>query len=190
MKIILTSGILTSLPGRYAHALFDLAQSKEEREKVNASLKDLVVIIHHSKHLRRMLENSTLARTEQAEALIEICRKMETPKIFQLFVKQLVEMGRIQCLETIERIYEGLLYQEKNEQHVEITSAFPLTGVQKNHLKHVLKKIHSKTILSFTFTNDAKLLGGIMIRIGHHIIDAALKTQLHKLATLMKRDPS
>lgn len=185
MKIALTSGILTSLPGRYAKALFDLAQEKHQVQGVGSALRALKKLIQTSKILSQALANPTISREEQEAALTEICVQMKAPEVFQSFVGELVKARRIPYLSQIEEIYQSLVSQEKKEQVIEVISAHPLSTSQSNLLKGKLKKAFPG-IISLVFVNDPKILGGIMVRIGSRVIDATLVTQLNKLATVMK----
>lgn len=185
METALTSGILTSLPGRYAKALFDLAREKRQVDSVGSGLQALKNIIHKSKVLVRVLANPTIPRKEQIAVLTEICMQMKAPEVLQSFVAQLVKARRIPYLSQIEEIYQSLVFQEKGEQMIEVISAYPLTSSQGHLLKDKLKKAFPGT-LNLTFVNDSRVLGGIMIRAGSRVIDATLMTQLNKLATVMK----
>jgi F-type H+-transporting ATPase subunit delta len=185
METALTSGLLTSLPGRYAKALFDLAEADGQMEAVGASLQALENLIRSSKILKQALANPTLQRQEQAAALVEICVSMKAPEIVQSFAGQLVKSQRIPYLSKIEKIYQTLVSQAKGEQRVEVISAYRLTTSQAELLKDKLKKVFPGT-LDLTFANDSSVLGGIMVRIGSRVIDATLVTQLSQLATVMK----
>ena len=185
MKIALTSGILSSLPGRYAKALFDLAQEKHQVQRVGSALRALKKLIQTSKILNQVLANPTISREEQEAILTEICTQMKAPEVFQSFVGELVKAHRIPYVSQIEGIYQSLVSEEKKEQVIEVISAYPLTASQSNLLKDKLKKAFPGMI-SLVFVKDPKVLGGIMVRVGSHVIDATLVTQLNKLATVMK----
>lgn len=185
MEIAITSGILTSLPGRYAKALFDLAEEKGEVEGVGFSLCALEKLIQASEALKQTLANPTIQWEEQEAVLKEICARMKVPEILQSFVGLLVKAQRIPYMHKIEKIYQSLVSQAKGEQRIEVISAYPLTSSQSQLLKDKLKKVFSGN-LNLTFVNDPKVLGGIMLRVGSRVIDATLATQLNQLATAMK----
>lgn len=188
MDSALTSGILTSLPGRYAKALFDLAQEKNQVAGVGSSLTSLDKLIQSSADLKQALANPTINCEEQAAALGEICVHLKAPALVHSFVTQLVKAQRIPYLSKIDEIYQTLVFQEKGEQKVEVISAYPLTTSQVTLLKDKLKKVFPRT-LNLTFINDTNVLGGVMVRVGCRVIDATLVTQLNQLATVMKGRP-
>jgi F-type H+-transporting ATPase subunit delta len=185
MNIAITSGILTSLAGRYAKALFELAKENDEVEKVGSSLSALAKLIQSSDSLKKALVNPTIQCEDQEAVLREICTRMKAPKMVPSFMGLLVKAQRIPYINRIEEIYHSLSSQAKEEQRIEVISAYPLTPIQSNLLKEKLKKIFPGT-LNLTFVKDSKVLGGIMVRVGSRVIDATLVTQLNKLATAMK----
>ena len=185
MKTALTPGILTSFPGRYAKALFDLAQEKRQVQGVGSSLRTFQRLFHTSKTLNQVLSNPAIPRKEREAALNALCIEIKAPQIFHSFIRLLVKAQRISYLPQIEGIYQSLVSQAKKEQMIEVVSAYPLTSTQSKLLKDRLKKAFPG-ILSLVFINDPKVLGGIMVRIGSHVIDATLTSQLNKLATAMK----
>ena len=185
MKIDLSSGTLTSLPGRYAKALFDLSAEKKEIDEVGVALTNLSMLIQSSQTLKLVLKNPTLKRQEQEAALKEICKQMGAPQIVGSFASLLIKSSRMPYLSRIIRIYENLVSHAKGEQTVEIISAYPLTKAQSQVLRQKLAKVSSENLL-LTFSTDPKVLGGIMVRIGSRVIDATLSTQLDQLATAMK----
>ena len=185
METALTSGILTSLPGRYAKALFDLAKEKKQVGGIGSSLISLEKLIQTSNDLQKTLANPIITHEEKMAVLAEICRQMKAPVLFLSFVEQLVKAQRIPYLSKIDEIYQDLVIQEKGEEKVEVISAYPLTTVQVTLLKDKLKKVFPRT-LNLTFINDTNVLGGVMVRVGCRVIDATLITQLNQLATVMK----
>jgi F-type H+-transporting ATPase subunit delta len=185
MESSLTSGILTSLPGRYAKALFDLAREHKQVAGIGVSLNSLSSLLQSSRELNHTLANPTIRTKEQTAVLKKICIQMKASSLFQSFVEHLVNARRIFYLVKIDEIYQDLMILEKGEEKVEIISAHPLTKSQVSLLKDKLKKVFPRT-LSLTFINDTNVLGGVMVRVGCRVIDATLITQLNQLATVLK----
>ena len=86
MENVFSPGILTSLPGRYAKALFDLAKEKKQMAGVASSLTSLVNLIQSSPVLKQAINNPTISCKDQTAALVEMCIHLKTPKIFQSFI--------------------------------------------------------------------------------------------------------
>ena len=185
MNTALTSGTVTSLPGRYAKALFDLACEQGQPDHVGGSLRSLGKLLQSSTVLSQALTNPTFKRAEQAAALREICVSMKMPEIVQSFAGQLITSQRISYLPQIEKIYQGLVSEAKGEHRLEVISAWPLTPSQREGLEGNLKKAFPGR-LNLIFLNDPKVLGGVMVRAGSRVIDATLVRHINQLATMMK----
>ena len=185
MENVFSPGILTSLPGRYAKALFDLAKEKKQTGGVGSSLTSLVNLIQASSILKQVLNNPTISSKDQTAALVQMCIHLKTPKIFQSFIAQLMKAQRIAHLTQIDKIYQNLMLNEKGQENIEVISAHPLTTAQVHLLQDKLKQVFPRS-LKLTLVNDPSVLGGIMVRIGSRVIDATLVTQLNKLASVMK----
>jgi F-type H+-transporting ATPase subunit delta len=184
MESIVTSGILTSLPGRYAKALFDLSMEQGQGNAVDKGLKALEKQIQ-STGLAQVLANPTIQRDQHAAVLQEVCVQMGLPEVLQSFVAQLARARRLAMLPKVGEIYYSLILQAKGEQRVEIISAHALSPSQQRFLKSKLTASLPGN-LAISFVKNPRVLGGIMIRIGSQILDATLATRLHQLATVMK----
>lgn len=185
MNVAITSGILTSLPGRYAKALFDLANEADQVAEAKLALNALTKLIQSSNSFKQILANPTIQRADKVTALNNICVRMKAPEIVRSFIGLLVKEHRISYLTKIEEIFQSLVSQAIGEQRIEVITAYPLTPAQSNLLKDKLKKNYPGT-LSLIFSKNPNVLGGIMIRVGSRVIDATLATQLNQLATAMK----
>jgi len=196
----ITSGILTSLAGRYARTLFDLSQNLTQIGSVAKGLKALHQQIMSSDNLRQVLLDPTIQRNQQVAVLRDVCVRIKVPDILQSFMVQLLQARRLTLLAEIQIIYGGLYLQAKREKAIEVTSAYALTISQQNRLKNQISQFFSKTTrylpstgsrpsIHMRFINDPKVLGGVKVRIGSQIIDATVTTQLNQLATLMKGKP-
>ena len=185
METGLSSGRLTSLPGRYAKSLFDLTQERREKEEVGRGLKTLDKLVRTSEELRQALGNPVLSNPDLVAALSEICQRLKVPVLLTTFLGELIKARRLSCLSDIEKIYQQLVSQDREETRVEVLSAHPLTLVQRNMLKAKLKEVLPGRLM-IAFTKDTDGLGGVKIRIGSQMTDASLVSQLNTLATVMK----
>ncbi len=72
MEAIVTSGVLTSLAGRYAKALFDLSMQQGQVDAVGKGLKALEKQIR-TPQLAQVLADQTIQRDQQAAVLQDVC---------------------------------------------------------------------------------------------------------------------
>ena len=63
----------------------------------------------------------------------------------------------------------------------EVTSAIPLTGVQKQKVEQKLLQTTPYETMEIEYKVDAAKIGGLMIRIGDRVIDTSIKSRLEEL---------
>jgi F-type H+-transporting ATPase subunit delta len=68
---------------------------------------------------------------------------------------------------------------------VEITSSYPVSPDQQQHIETVLQKRLGKAV-DINITIDQSLLGGWLIRAGDEVIDLTMKGRLERLATELR----
>lgn len=179
------AALTTSLPGRYAKTLFELASSAQKLERIQQDLQDLCTAVHKSEDLALVFRSTEVTRQDQIKVVDALQKKFSFDPILGDFLKVLAMNRRLDCLLDILQLYTLLLENEKDIKPIEVISAHELLAKQKKDLQAVLKK-SIKGELNLTYRLDPSLLGGIMVRMGSRIIDASLKARVQQLATVMK----
>lgn len=64
---------------------------------------------------------------------------------------------------------------------IEVTTAQPLTSQQKETLCQLVEKRFGISAHDVIETVDASLIGGFIVTVNHHVIDASIRTQLQEL---------
>lgn len=180
-----TSGLLASLPGRYAKALFDLSEAEQNTESVAESLTQFQKTVNGSLELQFALKDPTISREDISNVLVDICTALKTPRLLASFLHRLALSQRLELLNKIIEIFFHQVHTQKGEKEIDVYSARALTKDQTQQLHQMLTRAFQGK-LTINFTLDPHLLGGILIRTGSKVIDASLETLLNRLATLMK----
>lgn len=179
------SGKLTSLAGRYAKTLFDLALETKETARVLAQLSGLCNLIKSNDILKTFILSPALSRQEHIAVFNELAKKLELSDIVTRFINILAENRRLDRVFEIQEILQELVNHHNNLTHAEITSAVPLTQQQQKEISAILAKRTSGK-LNINYTVDQSCLSGILVRLGNQIIDLTLANQLNHLANAMK----
>ena len=121
----------------------------------------------------------TLSARQYAKVLFEITQdlqKKDLEEAVQKFIEMVVQNHAEKKLAEILNEFER--YSKKMDGYVEmeVSSAFPLTEALKKNINEIFG---GKT--EMTVTEDASLLGGVVIKTENKIFDASLKTQLQKM---------
>jgi F-type H+-transporting ATPase subunit delta len=180
-----SSGIQASLAGRYALALFELAQDAKQIEAVSASLATLRAAIDQSDDLRALIASPLVARDEQASAVGAVVGSLEIDPLTGNFVGVLTQNRRLPQLPAVIRAYNMLAARHRGEITAEVTSARPLDDDQVSAIRQHLRSRVGRDI-AVDLSVDPAILGGLVVKIGSQMIDSSIRTKLNTLAHAMK----
>jgi F-type H+-transporting ATPase subunit delta len=173
------------LAGRYANALFELAQEQQAVDAVSADLASLRRAMETSSDLNRLVRSPVFGADDQARALKAVLEKMGASELSIKFVLLLAGKRRLFVLNQIIRQYERLVAKSRGETEAEVTAARALNDSEINELRAALKaklgkepRLHAKV--------DPTLLGGLIVKVGSRMIDSSLRTKLESLRAAMK----
>ena len=175
----------TSLAGRYAAALFELADEAKQLDVVAEDLRSLSRMIEESGDLARLIYSPVLARDEQGGALAAIMEKAGISALTQQFVGVVVANRRLFVLADMIRAYLAELAARRGEITAEVVSAKVLTEKQTQALIDGLKRAVG-TAVSLESRIDPGLLGGLVVKLGSRMVDSSLRTKLQRLRLAMK----
>lgn len=176
---------LTGLAGRYATALYELADEAKALDQVAADLKGLKAAISDSADLRRLLGSPLVPRAEQGKAVLAVVEKLEVADITRRFVGTVARNRRLAQLVEIVDAFTGLLAARRGEITAIVTSAQPLSGAQAEAVGNALRAAVGKKV-AVSLSVDPKLLGGLKVKVGSRLIDASLASKLQRLQLAMK----
>ena len=175
----------TGLSGRYAAALYELADADNKLDKVAGDLRALDAMIGESEDLSRLISSPVLSRDEQTNGILALCKKASMDELTQRFVGTTAQNRRLFALPSIIKAYLDELSYRRGEATAEIVSAQKLDENQLKAVSDVLKKaIGSK--ISVEQKVDESLLGGMIVKVGSRMVDSSIKTKLQQLRLSMK----
>jgi F-type H+-transporting ATPase subunit delta len=173
------------IAGRYAAALFELAEEKGELDKVAGDLRDLRKMLVDSGDLRRMVASPVIDRKERRKAIGEIAQRSGFSSLTGNFLGVLVNNGRLFTLESAISAYLAQLAAKRGELTAQVASAAPLAETQIAAVSAALKKALGRTV-ALESVVDPSLIGGLIVKVGSRMIDGSLKTKLQRLSLSMK----
>jgi len=175
----------TGLSGRYAAALYELADADKKLDKVADDLRTLAAMIVESDDLARLVSSPVLSRDEQTKGMIALCKKASMDELTQRFVGTTAQNRRLSALPNIIKAYLDELSRHRGEASAEIVCAQQLDETQLKAVTDELKKVIG-TKVSVEQKVDESLLGGMIVKVGSRMIDSSLKTKLQQLRLSMK----
>ena len=180
-----SSGIKASLQGRYAFALFDLANEQGSVTAVEGDLDKLGQAVAVSDDLAALIRNPRVTREAAATAMDNVSKLLGLSPLTQNFLGVLAGNRRLGALPEIVRAFAAIATAQRGEVTAEVTSAHPLSKDQIAALSAKLKAREGKEV-KVKASVDPALLGGLVVRIGSRQIDSSIRTRLNSLANAMK----
>lgn len=176
---------LSGIAGRYALAVFELAQETRKVEVLSRDLQTLKAMLAGSADLRRLVTAPVFGRDEQAKGMKALLAAVGADGITVRFVLLLCSKRRLFVLPDVIRDVETLLAKQKGEVEAEVTAAHPLSDAQTAELKRALKeKLGRDPLLAIKV--DPTLLGGLVVKVGSKMIDSSLRAKLTGLRTALR----
>lgn len=175
----------TGLAGRYANAVFELAQEQGKVDRVAEDFAALKSLIAESPEFARLVKSPIFGHEDQARALKSVLDRMGTDALTGKFLLTLTGKRRLLALDHVIAAYDRLMARLKGEVQAEVTSAHPLSPAQTAELKSVLKtKLGREPRLNAKV--DPTLMGGLVVKVGSRMIDSSLRTKLAGLRAAMR----
>ncbi|MBY0461734.1 MAG: ATP synthase F1 subunit delta [Alphaproteobacteria bacterium] len=182
-ELLLTS--LTSLPGRYAKALFETSKKRSEQIEILKNFEDLCSFFKENPELERTLQSSILNKKRLDIVWLEVGKKMKFMPFFLNFIRLLANERRLPLLYSIYEKYQMLSHFYNNDRKLTVFSASPLADKEKINLQKSLSQLFSEKI-EMTFAIDESILSGIVVKADTFILDASYRTQLKHLTETLK----
>jgi F-type H+-transporting ATPase subunit delta len=180
-----SGGIQASLAGRYATALFSLAQDKKAIDGVGASLASLGKALRDSGDFKTLTTNPLVSRDDATKGVAAVAKAMQIDKISSNFLGVLAQNRRLAELGSVIASFNALAAAHRGEATADVTSAHKLEAAQVTALKKQLKAKVGRDV-AVNLNVDPTILGGLIVKIGSQMIDSSIKTRLNTLAVAMK----
>ena len=162
----------------YARALFEAARDEDRLEPVREELDDFVEAQRQVPELRGLLRNPQIDHRAKAAALEELLGGEE--QLVRNFLLLLAEKNRAGEIEEIAREFDRLVAQAEGILDVELTTAVELSEQEARDVIGQIEKASGRKVEA-TRTVDPELIGGIVLQVGSHRLDASVRGRLDRL---------
>ncbi|KRP61614.1 F0F1 ATP synthase subunit delta [Pseudomonas orientalis] len=174
---------LTTLARPYAKAAFEHAQAHQHLASWSAML-GLAAAVSQNDTMQRVLKAPRLTSADKAATFIEVCGDKFDVKV-QNFINVVAENDRLPLLPEIAALFDLYKAEAEKSVDVEVTSAFALNQEQQDKLAKVLSARLNRDV-RLQASEDASLIGGVVIRAGDLVIDGSIRGKIAKLAEALK----
>lgn len=171
--------------GRYASALYELADQAKCLDAVAEDLRALRTMVEENADLARLVASPVLSRDAQVAAVTALGEKAGFQDLTVKFLGLLARNRRLGALRAAVGAFLAELASRRGEVTAEVTTAQPIKDSHLDSIKAALAEaLGSKVALESRV--DPALIGGMVVRVGSKMIDSSLATKLQKLRLSMK----
>jgi F-type H+-transporting ATPase subunit delta len=162
----------------YANALFEAARDRGRLDAVREQLQQVVEAEAQVPELRELLRNPQLDPRARAAAIGDVLG--DADELLRNFLLVLSDKGRTGQLEEIAREFERLVAEHEGVVHAELTTAVELSDEDARALLRRIEEASGRKVEA-TRSVDPGLIGGIVLQVGSHRLDASVRGRLERL---------
>ncbi len=173
-----------SVSRRYARALLELGLESSKLQSMVTEVERVAEIMKSSAELRAILQNPMVLVSQRKKVLDALTRRLGVSKLVRNACMLLVDRGRAEFLPDIARELRSMADEHEGVVRAEVASASPLSKIYLDKLTAALESATGKKI-ELTATQDEKLIGGVVTRVGGVVYDGSLKARLSRVREQM-----
>jgi F-type H+-transporting ATPase subunit delta len=177
-----TSGVA----GRYASALFELADNARSLDQVAEDLRSFRTMAAESAELARVLASPVIGRAAKSQALLAVLDAVGIKGLTRSFIGTVAANGRARELVAMATAFLTELASRRGETTVAVTSAVPLSPAQLQQLNDSLRSVLGSTKVSIDARVEPEILGGLVVKVGSRLFDSSIRSKLQRLQLAMK----
>ncbi len=164
---------------RYARALLELADQRNQLDLIDDQLLAVVQVVRKYPEITHLISNSTITAAEKEDFIGKIIPQDTLPLIVN-FLKVLIKKKRFGELSFIQTAFHRLYEKKRRIEEVTVVSAVPLSVQASARLEKMLGKKFN-TDIRLSAKTDPGMIGGLILRFGGNEINASFKSRLEGL---------
>jgi F-type H+-transporting ATPase subunit delta len=176
---------VTLLAERYAAALFEIADERRNLDETAADLRQLRAMLLESSDFGRLIRSPILSRAAQGRAVAAVAEKAGLSRLLRDFLAVVARNRRLFAVPAMIEAYLARLAARRGEITAEVTAAQPLSEAQLATLGEQLRRSAGRRV-ALDVRVDARLIGGMIVRLGSRLVDASVESRLRRLQSAMK----
>jgi F-type H+-transporting ATPase subunit delta len=177
--------IVSGVAGRYAQALFELAQEQRAIDAVRADLATFDRAVESSLDLQRLVRSPVFTAQEQAKALGAILDKAGISGLAANFLRLLAAKRRLFAVRSMITGFNRLADAAHGVVRAEVTVAEKPSPVLTDEIRKAISEVAGKNV-AVDLKIDPAIIGGLVVKIGSRMVDSSLRTKLNGIKVAMK----
>jgi F-type H+-transporting ATPase subunit delta len=178
--------IVSGMTGRYALALYALAEELGLTDKVAEDLAKFARLVAENEDLQRFVKSPLHSAEEQLKALDSVLERVGISGISANFLKLVAQKRRLFAIAKMIDDFHKLDDSAKGRIRAEVTAAESLKDKHVAALKSALAQLTGGKSVEVTTKVDPEIIGGLIVKLGSRMVDGSLRTKLNSLRARMK----
>jgi F-type H+-transporting ATPase subunit delta len=175
----------SGIAGRYATALFELAEESGSLETAERDVAALKEALAESEELRTVISSPIYGREETGQAIAAVADAMGLSPLVKNVLGLMAAKRRLFTLPNVCDAFSEMLARKRGEVTAEVVSAQKLTKAQRNALSQALAGAVGREVKLETAV-DETLIGGLVVKLGSKLIDTSIRSKLASLKNAMR----
>jgi F-type H+-transporting ATPase subunit delta len=180
-----STSAISGVAGRYASALFELADNAKSLDQVAQDLTTFRKLVHENPDLARLIASPVVGRAAQGRALLAVVDAVGIKGLVRSFIGTVTANGRARDLPAMASGYLAELARRRGEVSATVTSAVPLSATQQQQLTDALRSVLGAKV-SIDAQVNPDILGGLVVKVGSRLFDSSIRSKLTRLQLAMK----
>jgi len=171
----------------YAASLFELAQDKGGRERLESlagELEELVDLIRANPRFEEFMASRIIPPAKKSASLKNILGGHVDDLILYTALVMIAK-GRADRFARMAAAFDQMVQERFGRVEVDVYTRFPIPSDQLESIRGLLAERLQREPVLYTYTDEA-MIGGIRIRVGDRLLDASFSTRLRKMRELFE----
>ena len=164
----------------YGDALFELALEENKLDVIADEIMAILDSFNENPELSKLMNHPKIDKENKLE-IVDNVFLGRIDKELVGFLRLLVTKGRYSDLDSILQYFRNAVKEEKGIGVAYVKSAAALSDRQKKQIEEKLLETTKYTAMEMHYSTDAAIIGGLVIRIGDHVVDSSIATKLNEL---------
>ena len=167
---------------RYARALAQVvAEQKLNVNDVEYQLTTFAGLLNDNAELREVLANPSIPEQQKLKVLDALAVRLRLSGAVRNFIAVVTHHDRLAELGDMVSSFHAIGDSEMQITEAEVVSAHPLDDSNRRLLEAQIARMTGGQRVKATYTQDASLLGGAVVKVGSTVYDGSVRAQLEQL---------
>jgi F-type H+-transporting ATPase subunit delta len=172
---------MAAIAAPYARALADVVlEAHLNTNDVDGQLNDFAATWHGSADLREVFLDPSFAAGQKVGILDKLNAKLGLSVQVRNFIAVLIQHNRLNLFDEVLAEYHKELNRRLGISQVQVTTARALDADEKQAIEQKISAL-TGTQVQAAYSEDASLLGGVVVRVGSTVYDGSVKGKLERL---------